>query len=73
MVFTLGLIPAVQGCVQERALMQRVGATSIWPLVRDSAGLARCGMRCGGRCSSLLSAGPQYHWFGISTILPSTW
>jgi 4-amino-4-deoxy-L-arabinose transferase-like glycosyltransferase len=68
-VFALALVPAVRGYMQQpEALVQRVGATSIWPVVREQHSLWPL---WDATWRTLLmfhyEQGPEYHWFGIGS------
>ena len=67
--FALALIPAIRGYVrQPEALVQRVGATSIWPLLREQHSLWPL---WDAAWRTLLifhyQQGPEYHWFGLGS------
>ena len=69
LVFGLALIPAVIGYLRDPdALVQRVGATSVWPLLRDQRSLWPLWETL---WRTLLvfhyEQGPEYYWFGIAT------
>jgi Dolichyl-phosphate-mannose-protein mannosyltransferase len=69
LVFLLALLPAALGYVRNPdALVQRVGDTSIWPLVRDGHTLEPLWESASRTLLAFhYQQGPEYHWFGIGT------
>lgn len=69
LVFALALIPAIRGYVrQPEALVQRVGATSIWPLLREQHSLWPLWDTIWRTLMMFhYQQGPEYYWFGIAT------
>jgi 4-amino-4-deoxy-L-arabinose transferase-like glycosyltransferase len=69
LLFAAALVPAVRGYMQHPgSLVQRVNATSIWPVVRQRASLWPL-WDAAWRSAMIFHyrQGPEYHWFGIGT------
>jgi hypothetical protein len=69
LVFAVALVPAVVGYINEpEALVKRLDATSIWPVVQDQHSLWPL---WDAAWRTLLvfqyQQGPEYYWFGIAT------